>query len=187
MDHDCEPNDCLLLYVRKYVNKQVYQVWSEIVEFMKNHDKEVCLLSGIYVKKSQLSWNDYVISVSTAGSIVNKFMICMLSHRYKFHVSLILQDGKIRATHQIDEVQSIKMWVMCAKEYFYHLAIPAPPPVVHGQEEKELVVNLPKLQAKQKEQKSKEKVEESSSNKKKKQRRVRRAGKHKGSQNHPVL
>ena len=82
---------------------------------MRNHDKEVHLLGGIYVKMSQLSWNNYIKRVGTAGSIVDEFMICMLSHMYKLHIGLILQDGKIWTTHQIDEVQSIKMWVMCPR------------------------------------------------------------------------
>ena len=87
---------------------------SEIVEYMRNHDKEVHLLGYIYVKKLQVSWNDYVKRVGTAASIFDKFMICMLSCMYKFCIGLIPQDGKIWTTHQIDQVQSIKMWVTCA-------------------------------------------------------------------------
>ena len=36
------------------VNKQVYEVTSEIVEFIRDNDDKVKILDGIYIKKLQL-------------------------------------------------------------------------------------------------------------------------------------
>ena len=82
MDGECIINDQLLLYARTYMNKQVYQVRSEIVEFIRDNDDEVKTLGGIYIKKLQLTFDDYIKRVSTAGTIVDKLMICLLSQMY---------------------------------------------------------------------------------------------------------
>ena len=66
----------MLLYVRKHVNKQVYQVRSETVEFIRDNNNEVKTLVGIYIKKSQLTFDDYIKRVSTAGTNVDELMIC---------------------------------------------------------------------------------------------------------------
>ena len=79
MDGECIINDQMLLYVRKYVNKQVYQVRSEVVEFIRYKDDKVKTLGGIYIKKSQLAFDDYIKRVSTAGTIVDELTICLLS------------------------------------------------------------------------------------------------------------
>ena len=68
----------MLLYVRKHVNKQAYQVRSEIVEFIRDNDDEVKTLGGIYIKKLQLTFGDYIKRVSTAGTIVEE-LICLSS------------------------------------------------------------------------------------------------------------
>ena len=79
MDGECIMNDQMFLYVGKHVNKQVYQVKSEILEFIRDNGDEVKTLGGIYIKKSQLIFDDYIKRVSTAGMIVEEFMICLLS------------------------------------------------------------------------------------------------------------
>ena len=57
-------------------------------------------------------------------TIVDELMICLMSRMYKFHISLILQEGKVWMAHQIDDVQSIKMWVTCVFGFFYNLMVP---------------------------------------------------------------
>ena len=51
---------------------------------------------------------------------------------YKIHIGLILQDGKVYTTHQIDDLQTITIWVTCAHDFFFNLTVPNPPDVVHG-------------------------------------------------------
>ena len=68
-----------------------------------------------------------------AGTIVDELMVCLMSRMYKFHIDLILEEGKVWMTHQSDHVQSIKIWVTCAHGFFYNLTVPQPPAVVPGQ------------------------------------------------------
>ena len=76
-------------------------------------------------------------------------------HNNKFHISLILQEGKVWMTHQIDKVQSTKIWVTCAHGYFYNLRVPKPAAVVPGQgtELKMSMPEIPKVKWKAKETK----------------------------------
>ena len=196
MGHDCEPNDHLIHYIRKYVNKQVYQVQSEIVEYMKNHNKAVHLLGGSYVKKSQLSWNDYVKRVCTADSIVEEFMICMLSHMYEFYTGLILKMVKFgqpiklmrwnlsKCRWHVPEHMFIILQFLhhhqlslARKKMSYLLIFQS-----HHQSRKRR-----KVKRKLKSRKVKRKMKSYLPRRGKEQRRVRRAGKHRRSQNHHVI
>ena len=53
----------------------------------------------IYIKKSELTFDDYVKRVNTADTIVDELMICLMSRMHKFHISLILQGGEVWTTH----------------------------------------------------------------------------------------
>ena len=106
------------------MKKQVYYVRSEIAESIRDNGNKVKTLGGIYIKKSQLTFDDYIKRVSTAGTIVDELMICLLSQMYKIHSGLILQDRKVWTTYQLDDVQAITIWVTCAHSFFYNLTVP---------------------------------------------------------------
>ena len=144
MDGECEVNNHLLLFVRKYVGKQLYLVCSQMMKYIRDNEKDVQLLGEIHIKKSQLTFNAYINRVKKAGTIVDELMICIMSRMYKFHIGPNLQEGKVWMTNQIDEVLSIKIWVSCAHGYFYNLTVPQPPAVVSGQGT-ELKISMPEI------------------------------------------
>ena len=77
MDGQCAINEHMLLYIKKYVSKQVYHVHSDIVEYIGDQEEEVKLLGGIFSKTSQYTFEDYVQRVSAAGTIVDELMILL--------------------------------------------------------------------------------------------------------------
>ena len=72
-------------------------------------------------------------------------------------------------THQIDNVQSIMIWVTCAHGLFYNLMVPQPPAVVPGQGTQLEMPDIPRVKPKWKvkPKESKEKPKEEVSTKKK--------------------
>ena len=108
----------------------------------------------------QLTFDDYIKRVSTAGTIVDELMICLLSQMYKIHIGLRLQDGRVWTTHQIDDAQAITIWATCACGFLYNLTVPNPPEVVHGHGAQSPMLDIPKPPIREKvvKEKTKEKV-----------------------------
>ena len=77
-------------------------------------------------------------------------MICIMSQMYKLHISLIHQQSKVWMTHQIDEMEAIKVWVTCACGFFYNLTVPKPPSVVPGHGTELAVPDILKVPPKEK-------------------------------------
>ena len=50
MDGEYAVNEHLLLYLRKYVSEQVYQVYSATVEYIRDHEEEVKLLGVLSLR-----------------------------------------------------------------------------------------------------------------------------------------
>ena len=75
---------------------------------------------------------------------------------YKIYIGLILQDGKVWTTHQIDGVQAITIWVTHAPGFFYNLTVPNPPEVVHGHGTQSPMPDIPKPLIKEKVAKKKQ-------------------------------
>ena len=59
MDAECAINEHLLLYIGKYISKHVFQVHSDIAEYIRDHEEEVNLFGGIFIKSHK-----YTISTS---------------------------------------------------------------------------------------------------------------------------
>ena len=79
--------DRLFDYVAKLViNKQVYQIRSDIVAFIRDNQQEVGELSGIFLKKSQMTLHQYVTEVSKKGGRCDQLAICIMSRMYRIHI-----------------------------------------------------------------------------------------------------
>ena len=143
-DKEGDLGDRLFHYVRKLlVNKQAYQIRLDIIAFIRDKKQEVEELSGIFLKKSQMTLCQYITEVTKKGGRCDQLGICIVSQMYIIHIELILWHGNIWNTHQTDDVSQVKLYVTFSNGWQYNLCESKPPPVIRTRKTK--AVELPDL------------------------------------------